>query len=169
MASALSNSCRTALLPPVEYPGLSSLTTWSDAAAAAAVGYNYPSCTGPSSAAAHQLVYGAGCRLSTAAPLNPYSAGGGTLGAVPDAWGRHHPAASHSPLSFYTYHHQTETDWILRQSSKLESAFSPHHHHQQQQQQQGWKDGAARREVTATSTTKPANPLSSKTIDYTNK
>jgi len=159
MASALSNS-RTALtLPPVEYPGLSSLT---------AVGYNYPSCTGPPSAAAHQLVYGAGCRLSTTAPVNPYYAGGGTLQgtAVPDAWGRHH----HSPLSFYAYHHQTEADWILHQSSKLQgSAFSHHHHQQQQQQQPRWKDGSAgRRDVTTTSSTTTPNQLASKNYSLYN-
>jgi len=145
--TALGNS-RTLL--PVEYP-LSSLTSWSDAAAAAAVGSSYPS-SGPS--AAHQLVYGSG-RLA-----NPYtSPGGGTLG-VPDSscsmyssW-RHHP---HSPLSLY---YQSEADWILRQS-KLESqplTFGHHQQHPHQQQLQRWKvssDSTAppRREVAATSTT----------------
>jgi len=133
--TALGNS-RTLL--PVDYP-LSSLTL-SDAAAAAAIGYSYPS---PGASGAHQLVYGGG-RLVKGA-THPYGgAGGGTLG-VPDtscsmysSW-RHHP--HHSPLSFY---YQSETDWLLRQT-KLESqplSFShQHHQHQQQQQQllQRWK------------------------------
>lgn len=146
--TALGNS-RTLL--PVEYP-LSSLTSWSDAAAAAAVGYNYPS-SAPS--AAHHLVYGGG-RLANAA--HPYSGpASGSLG-VPDtscsmysSW-RHHPQ---SPLSFY---YQSEADWILRQS-KLESQPLPFSHqvHHQQQLQQRWKVATdspvqPRRDLTSTST-----------------
>jgi len=121
--AALGNS-RTLL--PVEYP-LSSLTSWSDAAAAAAVGYSYP-CTPPP--VAHQFVYSGG-RL--AGGSHPYSCPGvGTLG-VPDtscsmysSW-RHHPS---SPLSLYC---QPEAEWILR-PSKLGSSSHPLSHHQLQQQ-----------------------------------
>ena len=157
--AALGNS-RTLL--PVEYP-LSSLTSWSDAAAAAAaVGYNYPCAAGPA-VAAHQFVYGGG-RLA-GAPHPAYNSACpavGTLGAVADSscsmyssW-RHRPTAS--PLSSF-YRHQPDADWILRQS-KLESAshpFSHRHHHQQQQQR--WKvtsDSASvapLRDVTTTSIT----------------
>lgn len=139
--AALGNS-RT--LRPVEYP-LSSLTSWSDAAAATAVGYNYPS---PGPPAAHQFVYQGG-RL--AGGPHPYTCtgGGGTL-TVPgsscsmySSW-RHHP---HSPLSFY---YQSEADWILRQS-KLESQPPAQFGHQQR-----WKvtstDSAARDVASASST-----------------
>jgi len=131
--AALGNS-RTLL--PVEYP-LSSLASWSDAAAAAAVGYNYPS---SGASAAHQLVYGGGRLVSGP---HPYACpGAGTLGVPPESscsmystW-RHHP--HHSSLSIY---YQPDADWILRQS-KLESQphpFSHHHHQQLQQQEQRWK------------------------------
>lgn len=150
--TALGNS-RTLL--PVEYP-LSPLTSWSDAAAAAAVGYNYPS-SGPSPA--HHLVYGGG-RLVNGP--HPYSCPtGGTLG-VPESscsmynsW-RHHP---HSPLSFY---YQPDADWILRQS-KLESQplpFSQHYHQQQGQRWKGASDTVVRREVATTSTTRSNRPSS---------
>jgi len=123
---ALSNS-RTLL--PVEYPSLSSLTSWTDAAAA--VGYNYPS-------AGHQLVYSGGTRLVPGGP-NSYACPGaapGTLGvpqsscSMYNSW-RHAPR---SPLSFY---YQPDADWILRQS-KLDS--QPHLFGQHQSQR--WKNGA---------------------------
>ena len=150
--AALGNS-RTLL--PVEYP-LSSLTSWSDAAAAAAVGYSYPCTTPP---VAHQFVYSGG-RLASGP--HPYSCPGvGTLG-VPDSscsmyssW-RHHP---NSPLSFYC---QPEAEWILRQS-KLESPSHPFSHRPHQPEQQRWKvtsDSSAlpRRDVATASTTTANRP-----------
>jgi len=162
--TALGNS-RTLL--PVEYP-LSSLTSWSDAAAAAAVGYNYPS---SGSSAAHQLVYGGGRLVSGP---HPYACpGGGTLGVPPESscsmystW-RHH--AHHSPLSLY---YQPDADWILRQS-KLESQphpFSHHHHQQLQQQQPGqrWKslsDSTVPPSTTSSSTANRPSSISSLQFD----
>ena len=152
--TALGNS-RTLL--PVEYP-LSSLTSWSDAAAAAAVGYNYPS---SSPSAAHHLVYGGGRLVN--GPHSYTCPGGGTLG-VPESscsmynsW-RHHP---HSPLSFY---YQPEADWVLRQS-KLELQSHPFSR-QHQQQGQRWKstlDSAVppRRDASTTSTSTVNRPSSS--------
>jgi len=151
--AALGNA-RTLL--PVEYP-LSSLTSWSDAASAAAVGYNYP-CTAPP--VAHQFVYSGG-RLASAP--HPYSGAVGALVSVPDSacsmyssW-RHHPS---SPLSLYR--HQSEAEWLLRQS-KLESASHPFSQRHQQQQQQRWRmtsDSALppRLEV-ATSSSTSSGPL----------
>ena len=152
--AAIGNS-RTLL--PVEYP-LSSLTSWSDAAAAAAVGYSYPS---SGSSAAHHLVYGGGRLVSGP---HPYACpGGGTL-AVPtesscsmySSW-RHHP--HHSPLSLY---YQPDADWILRQSSKLESQPHPFSHHHQQLQQQGqrWKslsDSTAPPTTSSTAANRPSS------------
>ena len=161
--TALGNS-RT-LLSPVDYPSLSSLASWSDAAAAAAVGYSYPrgaAATAPGTLpSAHYLVYGGG-GSGGGGPTHPYGCAvtaDSSSCSMYSSW-RYHPAATHSapPLSFY-YQADTAADWILRQS-KLESQLRPFSHHQQQQQQQQqgparWKVASPRRDVATTSTTTP--------------
>jgi len=146
--AALSNP-RTLL--PLDYP-LSSLS-WSDAAAAAAVGYNYPS---SGSSTAHHLVYGGGRLVNGSYPYT-CPPGGGSLGAgesscsMYTSW--HHP--SHTPLSLY---YQPEADWILRQS-KLKSQPHPftHHHHHPGQRWKTTSESARREVMDATSTNRPGS------------